>query len=64
MAFADIDGLTIHYETPADPAQPHGHRVLYVDGAGCNSRVWSPHMAALAGAHTLGKHTQTACHFA
>ena len=52
MAVADIDGLTIHYETPTDPEQPHGQRVLYVHGTGCNARVWSQHMAALAEAHT------------
>lgn len=52
MGSAEIDGLTIHYEAPRDPAAPIGQRVLYVHGTGCNTRVWTQHMASLAEAHT------------
>ena len=48
MGFAEIDGLTIHYETPVDLAQARGRQVLYVHGAGCNTRVWSQPPTSLA----------------
>ncbi|MCZ6876307.1 MAG: alpha/beta hydrolase [bacterium] len=52
MGFEQIDGLTIHYEAAHDPTAPIGQRVLYVHGTGCNSKVWTQHMASLAEAHT------------
>ena len=51
MPTADIHGLSIHYHAPRDPAKPHGQRVLYVHGTGCDAGVWDDHMAALADAH-------------
>lgn len=52
MGFADIDGLTIHYHAPRDPADRRGQRVLYIHGTGCNARVWDDHLAAIADTHT------------
>ena len=52
MGFAEIDGLRIHYQSPRDPSDRQGQRVLYVHGTGCNTRVWDAHMAAIADAHT------------
>jgi pimeloyl-ACP methyl ester carboxylesterase len=52
MGSVVIDGRTIHYRAPVSPARRTGHRVLYVHGTGCDGRVWEPHMAAIAGAHT------------
>lgn len=52
MAFADIDGLTIHYHAGGDPAEKRGQRVLYVHGTSCNTRVWEQHMQAIADTHT------------
>lgn len=51
MGFAEIDGLTIHYEAPRGLAAPVGQRVLYVHGTGCNTKVWTSHMTSLAEAH-------------
>jgi pimeloyl-ACP methyl ester carboxylesterase len=47
-----IDERTIHYHAFASPARRLGHRVLYVHGTGCDGRVWEPHAAAIAEAHT------------
>ena len=52
MGFADIDGLRIHYHTARDLSVPHGQRVLYVHGTGCDGRVWQRHMRAIADSHT------------
>jgi pimeloyl-ACP methyl ester carboxylesterase len=52
MGTVVIDDRTIHYHAPGDPASRAGQRVLYVHGTGCNGRVWEPHMAAVARAHT------------
>jgi pimeloyl-ACP methyl ester carboxylesterase len=52
MGSVVIDGRTIHYHAAGDPRDRRGQRVLYVHGTGCNGRVWEPHMAAIAGAHT------------
>ncbi len=52
MGFATIDGLNIHYDAAGDPSLPRGQRVLYVHGTGCNTRVWTQHMAAIADVHT------------
>lgn len=52
MAFANIDGLSIHYHAVGDPAEQRGQRVLYVHGTGCNTRVWEQHMQAIADVHT------------
>ncbi len=52
MGFAEIDGLTIHYRAPHDPAERLGQRVLYVHGTGCNARVWDDHLAVIAETHT------------
>jgi pimeloyl-ACP methyl ester carboxylesterase len=52
MAYTEIDGLRIHYQTLGNPAAPKGQRVLYVHGTGCNAQVWQQHMAAIADTHT------------
>ena len=52
MGLATIDGLKIHYHTAGDLSAPHGRRILYVHGTGCDGRVWARHMAALADRHT------------
>jgi pimeloyl-ACP methyl ester carboxylesterase len=52
MGSVVIDEHTIHYHATVSPARRTGQRVLYVHGTGCNARVWEPHMAAIAGAHT------------
>lgn len=52
MPFVEIAGLTIHYDAVGNPAAPRGQCVLYVHGTGCNTRVWEPHMQAIAEAHT------------
>jgi pimeloyl-ACP methyl ester carboxylesterase len=51
MGSVVIEGRPIHY-LAAGPVRGGGQRVLYVHGTGCNARVWEPHMAALAAAHT------------
>jgi pimeloyl-ACP methyl ester carboxylesterase len=52
MPFCKIDGLQIHYQTPADLTNPQGQRILYVHGTGCNGGLWNRHMAEIAEAHT------------
>lgn len=52
MPFAEIDGLQIHYQTPADLTNSKGQRVLYVHGTGCNGGLWNRHMATVVDAHT------------
>jgi len=47
-----VDERTIHYHAFASPAPRIGHRLLYVHGTGCDGRVWAPHAAAIARAHT------------
>jgi pimeloyl-ACP methyl ester carboxylesterase len=47
-----VDERSIHYHAFASPARRIGHRVLYVHGTGCDGRVWEPHAAAIAEAHT------------
>ena len=51
MGFANIDGLKIHYHTAGDLSVPKGQRVLYVHGTGCDGRVWTRHMTAIADEH-------------
>ncbi|HIF70325.1 MAG TPA: alpha/beta hydrolase, partial [Candidatus Lambdaproteobacteria bacterium] len=48
MPFCKIDGLQIHYQTPADLTNPQGQRILYVHGTGCNGGLWNRHMAEIA----------------
>lgn len=52
MAFAQIDGLKIHYHAVGELSESKGRRVLYVHGTACNTNVWAQHMAAIADAHT------------
>jgi pimeloyl-ACP methyl ester carboxylesterase len=52
MGFVEIDGLRIHYHTIGELRPARGQCVLYVHGTGCNTKVWQPHMAAVAAAHT------------
>jgi pimeloyl-ACP methyl ester carboxylesterase len=52
MPTAEILDLQIHYHAPRGTADPRGQRVLYVHGTGCNGRVWTDHMAAVADVHT------------
>lgn len=52
MGSVVIDERRIDYLAPESPARRVGQRVLYVHGTGCNARVWEPHMAAIADAHT------------
>jgi pimeloyl-ACP methyl ester carboxylesterase len=51
MGFVEIDGLRIHYQGVGELTPARGQRVLYVHGTGCNTKVWQPHMAAVAAAH-------------
>ena len=52
MAYAEIDGLKVHYHQPPGGNGGRGQKVIYVHGTGGNGRVWQQHISAIAAAHT------------